>query len=172
VNRITRDGANDAVPSWSRDGRSVYFASNRTGSWQIFKAPAEGGAEVQITRDGGFAAFETFEGGTLLYTKFFVPGLFRVPVGGGPEVRVLDQPHCWGHFAVTRDGVLYLDSPRQGRPVVLFRKLPGGVSQEVATLEAAVPCAESSLTASPDRRFLFYTGVEETSDIVRVDGVR
>ena len=171
--RLTHDDADDRVPSWSRDGRSVYFASNRTGSYQVYKAPAGGGAAVQVTHEGGFAAFEALGGEVLLYTKFFAAGgLFRVPVGGGPEERVLDQPRCWGHFAVVRDGVLYLDTTLRTAPMLFFQRLGAGVAEKVAELGFAANCAESSLAASPDRRILLHGAVEERSDIVQIDGVR
>ena len=41
--RLTNDPAEDIVPSWSRDGRWIYFGSNRTFAYEIWKAPAEGG---------------------------------------------------------------------------------------------------------------------------------
>ena len=170
--RLTHDEADDRVPSWSRDGRSVYFASDRTGSFQVFKAPAGGGAATQVTHEGGYAAFETFGGELLLYTKFLAAGLFRVPVGGGPEERVLDQPRCWGQFAVVKDGVLYLDTTLRTAPVLFFQRLEGGVAEKVASMGVAASCAESSLAASPDRRILLYGAIEERSDIVQIDGVR
>jgi WD40 repeat protein len=57
--RLTHTSAEEAVPSWSRDGRWIYFASDRSGSWQVWRMLAEGGTAVQVTRGGGFAAFET-----------------------------------------------------------------------------------------------------------------
>jgi hypothetical protein len=115
---------------------------------------------------------EDVGGEVLLYAKLDAPGLFRVPVGGGREEKVLDQPHCWGHFALTRDGVLYLDRARWNAPVVFFQKLGGGAPEKLASLRSAVPCAESSLAVSQDRRFLLYDGIEEGSDIFQIDGVR
>src|SRR2546422_4241172 len=38
------------VPTWSRDGKWIYFSSNRTGSWQIWKVPSVGGSAIQVTR--------------------------------------------------------------------------------------------------------------------------
>ena len=57
------------VPSWSRDGRWIYFASTRTGRSEVWKVPAAGGQAVQITKRGGFAAFESQDGKSLYYAK-------------------------------------------------------------------------------------------------------
>ena len=45
--RLTNHPADDLVPSWSRDGRSIYFGSTRTGSFEIWKVSARGGEPVQ-----------------------------------------------------------------------------------------------------------------------------
>lgn len=47
--RLTTDPSHEMVPTWSRDGGWIYFASNRTGSWQVWKMPAKGGRAVQVT---------------------------------------------------------------------------------------------------------------------------
>ena len=67
--RLTSEKSEDVTPSWSRDGRWIYFASDRTGNWQVWKLPAEGGKAVQVTKGGGFAAFESYDGKTLYYAK-------------------------------------------------------------------------------------------------------
>jgi len=33
--RLTNNPADDAVASWSRDGKSIYFMSNRSSEWQV-----------------------------------------------------------------------------------------------------------------------------------------
>ena len=55
MKRITTESSEDVVPSWSNDGKWIYFASNRTGTLQIWKSPSSGGAARQVTRQGGFA---------------------------------------------------------------------------------------------------------------------
>ena len=47
--RMTTDPANDGDPSWSRDGRWIYFDSARTGEQQVWKIPADGGEAIQVT---------------------------------------------------------------------------------------------------------------------------
>ena len=57
--RMTTDPGNDASADWSRDGKWIYFASNRTGRQEIWKMPADGSArEVQVilTTAAGAAA--------------------------------------------------------------------------------------------------------------------
>jgi Tol biopolymer transport system component len=51
--------ANDGDPSWSHDGKWIYFDSARTGAQQVFKIPANGGRAIQVTHDGGFAPLES-----------------------------------------------------------------------------------------------------------------
>ncbi len=59
---LTSEPSSEVVPSWSRDGRWIYSASNRTGSGQVWKMPSTGGPAVQVTHQGGFAAFEPPDG--------------------------------------------------------------------------------------------------------------
>jgi Tol biopolymer transport system component len=53
---VTSGNYENVVPGWSRDGTAVYFASNRTGSWQVWRRELATGREAQVTRHGGFAA--------------------------------------------------------------------------------------------------------------------
>ena len=66
---MTTDPANDDIPSYSRDGKWLYFASSRTGRNEIWKMAAEGGAAVQVTKNGGLVAFESTDGKWLYYSK-------------------------------------------------------------------------------------------------------
>lgn len=34
---VTSGNYENVVPGWSHDGTAVYFASNRTGSWQVWR---------------------------------------------------------------------------------------------------------------------------------------
>jgi Tol biopolymer transport system component len=167
VRALTDREADDVVPSWSRDGRWVYFASNRAGSWQVFRVEAEGGSPRQVTREGGFAAFESpASAGQLLYSRFDSPGLWTVPASGGRETRVLDEPGCWGHWAVGGAGAFVATSTDGRLPRVLLLDVSSGRTREVASLPMPLPCGESALAVSPDGRDLLYAGIRESSDLV------
>jgi hypothetical protein len=53
VEHLTNNPADEAEPSWSRDGNWLYCGSNRTGFLEIHRVPANGGSLVQITRAAG-----------------------------------------------------------------------------------------------------------------------
>ncbi|HSB18356.1 MAG TPA: winged helix-turn-helix domain-containing protein, partial [Bryobacteraceae bacterium] len=102
----------DDSPGWSHDGKWIYFASNRTGELQVWKMPAKGGEPVQVTRRGGFLAYESPDGKYLYYMKRFEPisEVWKVPVDCGEEIKVLDAVWRRG-FAVTNQGIYFMTVP-------------------------------------------------------------
>lgn len=116
IRALVEDDSNNSVPSWSRDGRFIYFASNQGTHWgsednEIWKVAVAGGQPVQITRHGGFSGFESADGQTLYFAKsrYENPEIWCVPVNGGTESRVsLLHPSTWASWAVTNKGILLL----------------------------------------------------------------
>lgn len=49
--RITDDHAEEHDPCWSPDGSMIYFASVRSGNWDIWRISADGGEAEQVTFD-------------------------------------------------------------------------------------------------------------------------
>lgn len=47
--RMTQDPANDSMPRWSPDGRSLYFLSERSGSAQLWRLSLDGGEALQAS---------------------------------------------------------------------------------------------------------------------------
>ena len=47
LRRLTQDPAAELEPYWSRDGRWIYFGSDRTGQFETWKMPRDGGTAVQ-----------------------------------------------------------------------------------------------------------------------------
>ena len=110
--RLTSAASSAKVPSWSRDGRWIYFASDRSGGYEVWKMPSTGGPAVQVTRRGGFGAFESPDGKFVYYAKGrTVPGLWRIPTDGGEETELIGslEPGYWGYWAVVETGIYYLD---------------------------------------------------------------
>ena len=116
---LTDGTAEDKVPSWSADGRFVYFSSNRSGAPQIWKVAVSGGEPSQVTQHGGFAAFESSDGRFLYFAKEDQAGIWRMATRGGDEVLILPRPlpTHWGKQFYRYDVKRWLDGdPAQPAP--------------------------------------------------------
>ncbi|HXJ17127.1 MAG TPA: protein kinase, partial [Candidatus Polarisedimenticolia bacterium] len=164
--RLTTESSNEYVPSWSRDGRWIYFASDQTGAWQVWKMPAKGGKAIQVTKGGGFAAFESYDGKTLYYTKGqFGSGLWKVPVAGGEETPVLEKLGAWGYWGLTREGIYFYDA---GTKAIEFYSFATRKVARVVTPERGPALAFPGLGVSPDGRWILYTQVDNSSSNIMV----
>jgi Tol biopolymer transport system component/DNA-binding winged helix-turn-helix (wHTH) protein len=171
--RVASDGV---VPSFSRDGQWIYFASNRTGRSEVWKVPVAGGQAVQVTRLGGFAAFESQDGKSLYYAKGMdIDGLWSVPVNGGDETPVLSFPKAsfWGYWAVGKEGIYFVNTETGPQPALQFLSFAGKRVLDVAALDRRPVPFEPGLAVSPDERMILYTQEDQrSSDIMLVENFR
>jgi Tol biopolymer transport system component len=168
--QLTNGEFNDIIPNWSADGKSIYFSSRRNGSWQIWKISLESGQMQQITQNGGFVAQESPDGKWIYYTKYNLPGLWRLPVAGGNEVKVLDNPPpgYWAYFSTATDGVYFLRI-QGSKATINFYDSARATSSELYELRRR-PALFSGLSVSPDGRWILYTdALSRDGDIVLVE---
>jgi Tol biopolymer transport system component len=158
------------TPSWSRDGHWIYFASNRSGKYQVWKMPAKGGEASQVTQQGGYAAFESRDGNYVYYAKGLdVPGLWRVPVKGGEEALVLNRlgAGAWHLWAVVDQGIYFAEPEAKSRGVIEFFSFATRRVTRVALMERPPGIG---LAISPDGRWLLYTQADSAeADIMLVE---
>lgn len=69
VTQLTADDADDAHPTFSPDGKTLAFASNRTGRWAIYTMDTDGKSVVQLTNSQSQDLHPSFspDGKTLVY---------------------------------------------------------------------------------------------------------
>ena len=152
--QVTRGDSENGVASWSVDGKWIYFASNRGGDWQVWKMTPQGDNVTQITHKGGFTPLPSPDGKYLYYAKGRdVPGLWRVPVDGGEEVKMLEGPPMggWGYYALTKDGIYYPDASIPGKGGLYFYSFATQTSSLAMPVDHEQPCSGApSLGFSPD----------------------
>jgi hypothetical protein len=168
---VTAGDYENEVPSWSRDGSSIYFASNRTGSWQVWNRKLATGIEAQVTRSGGLAAFESYDAKMLYYAKLDGAGIWSIPVAGGTEQRIIDALHrgYWGHFAVTEEGIYLLDADASPRPTVMYYSFHAKHLTPVFQFtEYPIPW-NPNFTASRDGRTVLFAQMVPQSYITMVE---
>ena len=166
VRRLTNETSDDGVASWSRDGRWLYFASNRSGEWQVWKRTVDGGQPLQVTKNGGFAALESPDGKSIYYAKFNESGIWQAPVNGGQETKVVDEPpkDYWGYFAVGPDGLYFLGetgTPQKQRPGFKFFDFTTHKITVMGDMEKSPYDGAPGLSVSPDGKYLLYVQLDE-----------
>jgi Tol biopolymer transport system component/DNA-binding winged helix-turn-helix (wHTH) protein len=169
--RVTTESSDDSVPNWSNDGKYIYFASDRGGDQQIWKMRAEGGPAVQVTKQGGFQAFESTDGKYLYYSKGPGPGVWRLPTEGGQEVLLLNQSGagCWGEWALADEGIYFINGKWDtGFRVDLFSFSSQDITHVVGLDK--VNDYVSGFAISPDHHQILYTQRDPiSSDIMLVE---
>ena len=107
-----------------------------------------------------------------------LPGIWKMPLNGGEETRVLDQPEGedWWNWALVQNGIYFVDLPRRTvtgeanpRPaIVKFFDFTAGEEASIVTLTADKPYYVFGLAVSPDRSSILYDQREYDSTIMLV----
>jgi Tol biopolymer transport system component/DNA-binding winged helix-turn-helix (wHTH) protein len=174
IRGITTDRSTNLRPSWSRDGKWIYFSSGRSGERQLWKVRSSDGVAIQITRHGGFEAFESPDGTHLYYVKADEKpenaGIWQVPVNGGDEVRVIRQGGR-SSFAVTKNGIFILDPLAKPAATMSFYGFASRLLQRIDHLPAGSRVAPSKIAVSPDEKWILYVQYDQWgSDIQMIEG--
>ncbi|MDE6135284.1 MAG: peptidase S41, partial [Muribaculaceae bacterium] len=124
--RLTSQDTYEQMPVWSPDGRTIAFASDRYGNFDIFTVAADGSSDKwnRLTFNSTSELPEAFtpDGKSILFTAsiqdpaqsaLFPSGrmteLYSVPVGGGAPVQILATPARSISWAPDGKSFLYQD---------------------------------------------------------------
>lgn len=169
---FTPSGRSESAPSWSSDGKFLYFASQRTGQWEIWKRPWLEAAAVQVTHGGGYTSKESADGKWLYFSKLEVESIFREPVLKsasqsisepevlvGPPYRV--QPGGW---ALARNEIIFIDRATQDHPPVIraFNLATKAVRSILSLKELFADRSDIGLSISPDEQWILYSELDRS----------
>ena len=174
MRQITTDPSEEITSEWSRDARWIYFASNRSGAYQIWKVPPEGGKALQITREGGVTAREGADG-YVYYGDWHDPqikGIWRVSPSGGQETLVVEREIAL-FFDLTDRGIYFIDLDAKPTANICFYEF---ATKRITILAPVHKDPQfgvgDGVTVSPDGKCLAYDGGIVTSDIMMIDNFR
>ena len=164
---MTTDPANDGNPSWSRDGRWIYFDSFRTGEQQVWKIPADGGEAIQVTWDGGYAPLESPDGKFIYYTKaLFNTSVWRLPVQGGQATKVLEGLSIYMNLAIVDEGIYFV--PQQVTDLAASIEFLDFTTNHTKRIASFGKFLSNGLALSPDGRWILYAKEELGSSELRL----
>lgn len=169
----TANTRNGAFPSYSRDGKWIYFSSGDTGRTGIWKLPAAGGDAVQVTNTVGAISVESPDGRDLYYVEAAErpSAVWRVPVAGGTPVKVLDGV-IFGDFDVVDGGIYYIDRA-SGLPGSFFVDRARGetrlqyfdfATRKTTTIAHNLGAVGPGFSVSRDGRTIIYSRVDSSVD--------
>jgi Tol biopolymer transport system component len=168
--RLTTHPAWDGNLQWSRDGKGIYFVSRRGPTQRVFKIAADGSGEpVPMDERFGSAPIESPDGKYFYFLRG--TSAWRVPVGGGEAVPIVEELRPQGGLEVFRDGIYYVGTlGEDGTHPIQFKDFASG---QVETLARTTGPAWWNLTLSPDRRKLLYVQIDQAgSDLMLVENFR
>lgn len=164
------------IPGLRLAAKSIYFASDRTGSWQIWKQPLNGGPPSQITTASGFAPQESADGKWIYYAKLNSGALCRMPSAGGTEELVLDAMRVgsWGAWALSANRIIYatLAGDRAASAELRSFDPDTGASKVLATLAHPPVQWDGAIAISPDGRYALVAEVERQGSEIHLQADR
>jgi Tol biopolymer transport system component len=174
---LTSSAADDLSPVWIMGGRWVYFVSDRTGSWRLWRVSMDGGRPEEVAADVIVPTIES-DGGETLYYEEPGGGIMRLAIQAvrsdrsdrTDAGRLVGAPVERANWCLDPGGIYSL----RGRELTYYDFDKG--QGETWTLEDAktpaggVAVVASSLSVSPDGEWLLYSGVgQREADVMMVD---
>jgi Tol biopolymer transport system component/DNA-binding winged helix-turn-helix (wHTH) protein len=170
--QITHGPGSQNMPSWSHDGRWIYFTADDGTRRNVFRIPARGGSPEQITQMGGAYPQASADGVNLLYQRFenVDSPLLVMPLAGGAFKQLVGCVR-WSAFATSPHGIYYAACvATPDRPLHLLDPATG-IDRLVGKLEglAWVP----GLAVSPDGSTIFYSRFSNiSSDLMLIENFK
>ncbi|MFN8355672.1 MAG: S41 family peptidase [Spirosomataceae bacterium] len=122
---LTLHEAQDWMPVWSHDGKSIAFASDRYGNFDVFVMPATGGEAKRLTyhSSADFPSDFSADNQRVIFSSVRLmpasdqkfPGaglgeLYSVPVGGGQTKTVFSTPAEMATYSSTGNKIIFQDN--------------------------------------------------------------
>ena len=171
--RLTRGPFGNFMPSWSADGKRIYFASDRTGS-QIWWIPADGGPATQLTHSGAGEALPSPDGKLVYFTKRGT--IWTVPADGGPEKPVPELERfdrifrSWG---MVKEGIYFMSKEEGPRQIVRFFSFATRQVTPLLTSDKEPIWDYPDVALSPDGRRLLTARIDqEVNDLILIENFR
>jgi len=167
--RLTNGPLDSEVPSWSRDGRWIYYSTDGSGV-PIYKVSPQGGQPVLIAKNGGTGVIESKDANSLYY--FRDGAVWKTDLNGGDSTRMIETIDfqawrvCGNDLCVVQRRSLEagelirydrVTGPRESRPLEIGRQFD----------------AARGLDISPDGLWAIYVRADSiVSDIMMVENFR
>ncbi len=171
------------APSWSANGKFIYFASDRTGSQEIWKMSASGGSPLQVTHNGAHLFRESHDGKWLYFSRDPSDGIWRMSAsnsGSGPvpgETLVIGPPYKVQSegWTITPTEIVFIDraTSTQRAAIRAYNIATKQIRWILALTELFPDRSDIGVSVSPDSQWVLYSQLDRSgSNIMVADHVR
>jgi Tol biopolymer transport system component len=181
LRRLTSDGSHEYFPSFSQDGRFVYFSSARTGRMELFRTPVTGGPAVRVTTGSALIGWEFDRGRSLLFARVDRSAEFwRQDLSSNQTTLLFEEargPMPVLTCALANESVFFLrQSSSESKPAELYKHdLETGTTKRMASFDSvstsglAGMAGAGAKAVTSDGRFAYLPhATARRSDLVRI----
>ena len=158
--RLTVNDQEERDPSWSRDGRSIYYVALVDGRETIRRLPAGGGQSVLVVSSGGREPVESADGRTLRFVR--EGSLYAFSLSAADDQRL--SAGSWGRparqWAIGRNtqfgpaAVTFLADNPDSAAALEQLDLSSGKTVRIGQIEGVPAAAIAGFALSPNNRSL------------------
>ena len=171
--KFVTNSIDTGTPSWSHDGKWIYFRAHEAFGHKLYRSPASGGQKVLVSADpDSIGPMESFDGHEVYFAERELNAqLMKVSLerpNSEPLAKGLPRVSNWTRWTIVPGGIYFVpaDTPRS----LCYFDFTTKQIREVLKVEKNF---DNGLSVSPDGRWLLYSQVdEENSDIMLVDHFR
>jgi hypothetical protein len=166
VQEVTRDRALDGSPSWSHDGRYLYFDSDRTGISNIYAYEVATGQTWQVTDviGGAFECTVSPDGTRLAYHGFVGNGYDVFELALEPARWTLARPYLDDRPPAVEipDDEAAVSAPRPYRALESLAPPGWGIDLSLGTIAQGVTVRTQGRDAAGRHAYVLATGLDFT----------
>jgi len=115
IKRIIDITHKSSVANWSTNGESIFYSSEKSGEWQIWRYDISNGKHQQVTMEGGYSANQ-HPNGDLYVSRIHQSGLWKLPVDLKSKTGFSRAEHLFAEF----DGTNWLSWQISGDLIYYF----------------------------------------------------
>jgi Tol biopolymer transport system component len=165
---LLQDAFEERRPTWSSDGRAIYFNSNRGGSLQIWKRSLETGEMKAIGPPDTNESTESDDGHFLVFGTG-ADEIWRCRSDGTGVERLLTglRPEPGLDWSLAHDGV-YFASHQGEQQGIFFYRFSDRTIRKIGSPEKPFAPGTPSLCISPDGKWLVFSQLDHVSSDIKI----